>query len=45
MIADDTIMGKDISHMTVEQKHYYQLRMNAVMEKTMKNGSSSNFNV
>ena len=45
MIADDAIMEKDISHMTVEQQHYYQLRKNAVMAKTMKNASSSNFNV
>ena len=45
MIADDAIMEKDISHMTVEQQDYYQLRKNAVMAKTMKNASSSNFNV
>ena len=45
MIADDAIMKKDISHMTVEQQHYYQLRKNAVMAKAMKNASSSNFNV
>ena len=45
MIADDAIMEKDISHMTVEQQHYYQLRKNAVMAKAMKNASSSNFNV
>ena len=45
MIADDAIMKKDISHMTVEQQHYYQLRKNAVMAKAMKNVSSSNFNV
>ena len=45
MIADDVIMEKDISHMTVEQQHYYQLRKNAVMVKAMKNASSSNFNV
>ena len=45
MIADDAIMEKDKSHMTVEQQHYYQLRKNAVMAKVMKNASSSNFNV
>ena len=45
MIVDDAIMEKDISHMTVEQQHYYQLRKNAVMAKAMKNASSSNFNV
>ena len=45
MIADDAIMEKDISHMTVEQQHYYQLRKNAIMAKAMKNASSSNFNV
>ena len=45
MIVNDAIMEKDISHMTVEQQHYYQLRKNAVMAKTMKNASSSNFNV
>ena len=45
MIADDAIMEKDISHMTVEQQHYYQLRKNAIMTKAMKNASSSNFNV
>ena len=45
MIADDAIMEKDISHMTVEQQHYYQLRKNAVMAKAVKNASSSNFNV
>ena len=45
MIADDAIMEKDMSHMTVEQQHYYQLRKNAVMSKVMKNASSSNFNV
>ena len=45
MIADDAIMEKDISHMTVEQQHYYQLRKNAIMTKVMKNASSSNFNV
>ena len=45
MIADDAIMEKDISHMTVEQQHYYQLRKNAIMEKAMKNASCSNFNV
>ena len=45
MIADNAIMEKDISHMTVEQQHYYQLRKNVVMEKAMKNASNSNFNV
>ena len=45
MIADDAIMEKDISHMTVEHQHYYQLCKNTVMEKAMKNASSSNFNV
>ena len=45
MIADDVIMEKDISHMSVEQQHYYQLRKHAIMAKTMKNASSSNFNV
>ena len=45
MIADDAIMEKDISHMTVEQQHYYQLRKNAIMAKVMKNASSFNFNV
>ena len=45
MIANDAIMKKDISHMTVEQQHYYQLRKNAIMVKAMKNASSSNFNV
>ena len=45
MIADDAIMEKDISHMSVEQQHYYQLRKHAIMPKTMKNASSSNFNV
>ena len=45
MIADDAIMEKDISHMSVEQQHYYQLRKHAIMAKTMKNASSSNFNV
>ena len=45
MIANDAIMEKDISHMSVEQQHYYQLRKNAIMEKAMKNASSSNFNV
>ena len=45
MIADDAIMEKDISHMTVEQQHNYQLRKNAVMTKAMKNASNSNFNV
>ena len=45
MIADDAIMEKDISHMSVEQQHYYQLRKHVIMAKTMKNASSSNFNV
>ena len=45
MIADDVIMEKDISHMTVEQQHYYQLRKNTIMAKAMKNVTSSNFNV
>ena len=45
MIADDAIMEKDISHMSVEQQHYYQLRKHAIMAKAMKNVSSSNFNV
>ena len=45
MITDDAIMEKDISHMFVEQQHYYQLRKHAIMAKTMKNASSSNFNV
>ena len=45
MTADDAIMEKDISHMSVEQQHYYQLRKHAIMEKTMKNASNSNFNV
>ena len=45
MIADDTIMEKDISHMSVEQQHYYQLRKNVIMTEAMKNASSSNFNV
>ena len=45
MIADDAIMEKDISHMIVEQQHYYQLRKNTIMTKAMKNASSSNFNV
>ena len=45
MIADDAIMEKEISHMSVEQQHYYQLRKNAIMTKVMKNASSSNFNV
>ena len=44
MIVDDAIMEKDISHMSVEQQHYYQLRKHAIMTKTMKNASSSNFN-
>ena len=45
MIADDAIMEKDISHMSVEQQHYNQLCKNAIMAKAMKNASSSNFNV
>ena len=45
MIADNAFMEKDISHMTVEQQHYYQLRKNEVMAKAVKNASSSNFNV
>ena len=45
MIANDTIIEKDILHMSVEQQHYYQLREHAIMEKAMKNASSSNFNV
>ena len=45
MIADDAIMEKDISHMSVEQQHYYQLRKNAIISKAMKNASSSSFNV
>ena len=45
IIADDVIMEKDNSHMSVEQQHYYQLCKNAIMVKAMKNASSSNFNV
>ena len=45
MIVDDVIMEKDISHMSVEQQQYYQIRKHAIMEKAMKNASSSNFNV
>ena len=45
MIADDAIMEKDTSHMSVEQQHYYQLRKNAIMAKAMKNASNPNFNV
>ena len=45
MIVDDAIIEKDISHIFVEQQHYYQLRKHAIMAKTMKNASSSNFNV
>ena len=45
MIDDDAIMSKDISHMSAEQQHYYQLRKHAIMAKSMKNASSSNFNV
>ena len=44
MITDNAIIEKDISHMSVEQQ-YYQLRKHAIMEKVMKNASSSNFNV
>ena len=45
MIVDDAIMEKDISHMSVEQQYYYQLRKHAIMAKAIKNASSSNFNV
>ena len=45
MIADDAIMEKDISHMSIEQQHYYKLRKHVIMTKAMKNASSSNFNV
>ena len=45
MIADDAIMEKDISHMSIEQQHYYQPRKHAIMAKAMKNASSSNFDV
>ena len=45
MIVDDAIMEKDISHMSVEQQHYYQLRNHAIMAKAIKNASTSNFNV
>ena len=45
MIVDDAIMEKDISHMSVEQQHYYQLRKHAIMAKAIKNASNSNFNV
>ena len=45
MIDDDVIMSKDISHMSAEQQHYYQLRKHAIMKKAMKNVSCSNFNV
>ena len=45
MIADDAIMEKDISHMSDEQQHYYQLHKHAIMAKAMKNASSLNFNV
>ena len=45
MVVDDAIMEKDISHMSIEQQHYYQLRKNAIMTKAMKNASRSNFNV
>ena len=39
MIADDAIMEKDISHMSVEQQHYYQLRKHVIIAKAMKNAS------
>ena len=45
MIDDDAIMSKDISHMSAEQQHYYQLRKHAIMAKAMKNASNTNFNV
>ena len=45
MIVDDAIIKKDISHMSAEQQHYYQLRKHTIMAKAMKNASSSNFNV
>ena len=45
MIADDAIIEKDISHMSLEQQHYYQLHKHAIMAKAMKNDNSSNFNV
>ena len=45
MITADAIIEKDISHMSTEQQHYYQLRKHAIMAKAMKNASSSNFNV
>ena len=45
MITDDAIMEKDISRMSVEQQHYYQLRKHAIMTKIMKNANRSNFNV
>ena len=45
MIADDAIMEKDTSHMSVEQQQYYQLRKNTIMARAMKNASSSNFDV
>ena len=45
MIADDAIVEKDISRMSVEQQHYYQLRKHAIIAKAIKNASSSNFNV
>ena len=45
MIANDAIIEKDISHMSAEQQHYYQLRKHAIMTKAMKNARSSNFNV
>ena len=45
MIADDAIIENDISHMSAEQQHHYQLRKHAIMAKAMKNASCSNFNV
>ena len=45
MIVDYVIIEKDISHMSVEQQHYYQLCKHAIMTKAMKNARSSNFNV
>ena len=45
MIADDAIIEKDISHMSIEQQHYYQLRKHVIMTKAMKNANNSNFNV
>ena len=45
MIVDDVIMEKDISYMSVEQQHCYQLHKHTIIAKTMKNASNSNFNV